>query len=240
MAVLGKILGGMIGVIGGPFGVFVGIVVGHYLIDRRKKSVSNKGDQITPYGIAVFQCLGKLAKCDGPIAKEEIVVVEGFIREWNLSKKVRTAAIAAFRAAKDDYQPAREFLLRVGELKKWDHEACSSLLLAMYELSRADGSVNTEERQFMYEAAACFRLGATAVDDLVGSEAKAEEDWFELLAANENMSDYQLKAQYRKKCLELHPDKLSSKDLPPELMAFATHRVAKVREAYERILASRR
>ena len=69
-----------------------------------------------------------------------------------------------------------------------------------------------------------------------GKNEQSDLKWaYRVLGVEENTSEMEIKSQYRKKMGVLHPDKLSGKDLPDELLVFTTEQAALVNEAYNKI-----
>ena len=61
----------------------------------------------------------------------------------------------------------------------------------------------------------------------------SDADARRLLEVGPGASQVEIKRAYRLKLSRLHPDKLESKDLPPELMRYANQLTRDVRQAYE-------
>ena len=93
MGWFGKITFGTLGLfLGGPLGAIAGAAMGHLLVDKgidaagraidsnaRPQLEQSEQNQAT-YFISLFSILGKLSKIDGVVAREEIAVVDGFIK----------------------------------------------------------------------------------------------------------------------------------------------------------------
>lgn len=68
---------------------------------------------------------------------------------------------------------------------------------------------------------------------------KAERDVdLGLLGLSRDASWDQAQAAYREACKKFHPDRLSGKDLPPELVAMAAKRFTEMTDAYQRLKAT--
>ena len=59
------------------------------------------------------------------------------------------------------------------------------------------------------------------------------------VALSRDCSESELKKAYRLKAADFHPDKLRSKDLPEEFVAFANDQLAKINQSYNVILDAR-
>ena len=70
-------------------------------------------------------------------------------------------------------------------------------------------------------------------------EAEALTADYTLIGASPAATDNELKKAYYKKVKELHPDRLQSQGLPPQMLKVAADNLARVNTAYERIRESR-
>ena len=117
MSWFGKLTFGTVGLLlGGPLGAIAGAALGHILIDkpgglvRRDDSYGYSSDYSSAqskfvgaeqaqasYFISLFSILGKLAKTDGVISREEIAVVQKFIDSLPMAEAQKEFARQVFR-----------------------------------------------------------------------------------------------------------------------------------------------
>jgi len=64
-------------------------------------------------------------------------------------------------------------------------------------------------------------------------------DPYRLLGVPENIGDEELKSAYRRVIREGHPDRVQAAGLPEEFIEFAGKRLARINDAYQRILKRR-
>lgn len=246
MAWTGKVIGGVLGSLLGPWGAAIGVGIGHQF-DKGASKVQTAGMAIHA---AFFGCLAKMAKADGRITQDEIAVVEQVIRKFGYTGKTREAAIETFRAAKDDSYTAADYLEQLAGVIQYNPQLAMTFMMALHAVASADGVIDPSERDILLQAERCFRLRPGTVDAMLsgagrsrgGSAPRATsqvDDAYKVLGVSSDASDAEIKKVYREKCLELHPDKLASKGLPDEFMKYATEQLAMVNEAYDRIKAAR-
>ena len=65
------------------------------------------------------------------------------------------------------------------------------------------------------------------------------EEAYDTLGIAKTVSDKDVKTAYRSKAAEFHPDKLKSKNLPEEFIAFANEQLARINQAHKVIRDAR-
>ena len=147
----GKIIAGLIGLaVGGPTGLIIGVIAGHYF-DRglakvfRPLSANQRSEIEAEFFRTVFLLLGKLAKADGRISEVEIAHTEQLMAHMGLHSDHRREAIALFKegagADFDIEEPLRRFRHSCGR-----HPALSRQLLNyLLALALADGALSPPE-----------------------------------------------------------------------------------------------
>ena len=236
MAWTGKIIGGVLGSLLGPLGAVVGVGIGHQF----DKGASNMQTTAMAFQAAFFGCLAKMAKADGKITQEEISAVEQIMARLGYRGPMRTAAVEIFRKAKDDAHTAADYLNQLASIIQFNPQIAMTFLAALHAVAQADGLIHPNEREILLQAERIFRLRPGTIDAMLGtSKAGAVEEAYKALDCSPEMSDEEIKKAYRQKCIEFHPDKLSSKGLPEEFMQYANEQLAKVNDAYDTIKQAR-
>lgn len=262
----GKLVGGAFGfMLGGPIGALLGAVLGHNF-DRGLKSLPNDvgaaaGDRErvqTAFFTTSFAVMGRVAKADGRVTPEEIRMAEAVMGEMSLGPDMRRTAIDLFNQGK-----AADFDLD-GVLQQFRRECHGrTTLIRMFveiqlQAAYADGRLDPAEDGLLRHV--CSVLGVSEIDyrrleRLVraqrGFDAGAGQgrgtprppsldDDYAVLGVTRDADDSEVKRAYRRLISQHHPDKLVSKGLPEEMMKVAAQKTHEIRQAYERIQASRR
>lgn len=239
MAWTGKIIGGVLGSLLGPIGAGVGVVLGHQF-DKGADRVRSTGQTIQ---VAFFGCLAKMARADGTISQEEIVVVEQIMARFGYKGAIRDQAIEIFRRAKDDEHTAADYINQLASVIQFNHQIAMTFIAALHAVAAADGEIHPNEREILLDAERAFRLRPGTIDAMLGgfrgNSANALENAYKVLELSPDTADAEVKKIYRQKCVEFHPDKLASKGLPDEFMTYANDQLAKVNEAYDIIKKAR-
>ena len=236
MAWTGKIIGGVLGSLLGPVGTVVGVGIGHQF-DKGSERLRTTAQAIQ---VAFFGCLAKMARADGKITQDEIHAVEQIMARLGYTGVMRDAAIEIFRKAKDDSHTAADYLNQLASIVQFNPQIAMTFLGALHAVARADGIIHPGEREILLQAERAFRLRPGTIDAMLGMRrTNALDEAYQVLDCTPDMTDEQIKKVWRSKCLEYHPDKLASKGLPDEFMAYANEQLAKVNEAYDTIKKAR-
>ena len=100
--------------------------------------------------ILLFRCLGKLAKADGPVAREEADFIQSLLKEFeSLDHNGRQVLIDAFNAGKED---RLWFRTMVRKLHTHKQKIPKDIMQIFCSLAMADGAITDAERAMLQEA----------------------------------------------------------------------------------------
>lgn len=264
--VAGKILGVFFGYITlGVAGALVGFFVGHLFDVGLWRAVRLSG----PDGLrelqqeffdTTFVLLGYVAKADGRVSEAEVAQAESLFAQLRLTPSQRQSAITRFKlGASSDFNVARELQLfrRVVLLRP---ATTQTLLLFLISMALADGRLDSREREALSVISRALGMSDALVDRLIAMVSAQSQfgqnggggksytppkprnqlaDAYQALGVSANISDSELKRAYRKLMSENHPDKLSARGVPDEMIQLATERSQKISAAYDVIKESR-
>lgn len=255
-----KIVGALIGYyVFGLAGAFIGLLLGS-IVDRLGAygiggvNPFSAGHRQAVFLETVFSLMGRLAKADGHISKDEIDHVEQFIHKLGMSAEHRQQAIALFKrgAAPDfDFELAlRHFMAVCG----YTHSLRQMLLVYLIVLALSDGRIDTAEdrlleniaRHLGYDQAAFRHMLDMVLNQLhfaggqAAVSANALDDAYKALGVSKESTDQEVKRAYRKLMSQYHPDKLMGQGLPEDMIAVATEQAKEVQVAYDLIVKSRK
>lgn len=260
----GKLIGGIIGLlVAGPFGLILGIFVGH-LFDSglvktlRYASPANIARIKSSFFETTFLLSGYLAKADGRISQQEVDHTEMVISQMGLSTEQRQRAIDLFkRGATADFQlePAvSSFIEVVGQQKQIQQ----TLLFFLISLALADHEIQQVEHDALQRIATLLGFSPAQLAQMLRM-AQAQEnfhssagggsfgaqpgtsldDAYDAMGVSKDVDDKALKRAYRKLMSENHPDKLIAQGVPEDMVKIATERSQEIQAAYEMIKKSR-
>ena len=258
MSYWGKLLGGIAGfVVGGPFGAVMGAAMGHAAdggalpkldlpgllrgdpLDPARLAASlGQRDQLFAVGVVVLAA--KLAKCDGPVVRAEI---DAFKRQFRIPPESVRDIGRLFDNARDSAEGFEPYAKQLGRGFADSKGLLEDVLTALFAIARADKPLTVAEHDMLRHVHHAFGLDNLAWDQARGAAARpaAEQadDAYAVLGAARESSDEVLRATWLRQVRENHPDGLAAKGVPPEFIARASDKVAKINAAWDRIKRER-
>ena len=230
-------IGGMIGFsIGGPIGGILGAIIGSKLSGRDQTKPSMKQRNQAAFFTALFACFAKIAKADGKVTREEVDKVDHFIKErFKFPSDQRVFAIEIFNHAKDDHNSFRDYASQLASLLSSDKSALIMFYELLFELSMADGHLDSTEEKLLLEAIDIFQIDPEFFQINKKKYGDTTSDAYIILGVTEDMSFKDIKVAYQRKRKEFHPDTLLSKGLPEELLEKAKEKFIEIQSAFEEI-----
>ena len=237
MSIWGGITGGLLGfVVLGPIGALVGSVIGSNLSSRSSRTRPNNFDKQVAFFAALFACLAKIAKADGRVDESEVNKIEEIISsKLNLKGEHRKFAINIFQKAKDDNVSFEAYAKQLYSLLKQSPNSLLIFYELLFELAMADGELHPAEEKILKKVPNIFKLPLNTFKDLYEKYVSNVIDHYQVLGVNKNMSFSEIRKIYLKKRKEFHPDMLTSKGLPEELIEKAKIKFIEIQEAYEEL-----
>jgi DnaJ like chaperone protein len=257
-AILGYILGGFLG---GLLGFIVGGVVDRTQIGGAFGSVGGRANvrlQQETFFRTLFLLMGRLAKSDGQVSEAEIQLAQSVMQRLRLSPVAQEQARQLFNEGKsanfDLITVLNNFRDVVGP-----GDLTRTLLEVLLVSAYADGHFSVEEKSFVSQVCAHlgisvaefealhiqvkqqahFRQGYQSSPDSMGSKDLLKSA-YEVLGVTADMNDADIKKAYRRLMSKNHPDKLSSKGLPKEMIELAKEKTQEIQSAYELVKNSRK
>ncbi len=210
-----------------------------------------------------FRVMGRIAKADGRVSTEEITAAKHIMSQMGLNDEMRQQAIQFFTEGKDAHFDLSQDIRRLKEAL--NHQSSLSQMFLEIQLSVAysDGKLTLEERRVFDRL--CRDLGISAFQfEWIHSRVKAAiaGGWhssqqgsnsrgrasksselataYAVLGVKADISDAELKKEYRKLMSQHHPDKLVAKGLPAEMMKLAKEKTQEIQTAYDKIRQARK
>lgn len=210
----------------------------------------------------VFPLLGHIAKADGRVSTDEISGTEALMSRMGLTEQTRQLAIQLFKKGiEPDFsvdETIRAFVHCCGNT----NELKQILLVYLITLAFADGHLHDAEEKILSRVASDLGYSRFAFNHLLGmvkaqsyfyrenaagsgyegmgaggaQPTKSElETAYAALGVKNTGTDAEIKRAYRKLMSEYHPDKLSGRGVPDDVVKVATERAQEIQTAYELI-----
>ncbi len=259
MGYWGKIIGGMAGfAVGGPMGAMVGAALGHAADSgavpnmrlpfggdplfgpARVAALMGRRDQL--FALSVVALAAKLAKCDGPVKREEIAA---FRRQFRIPPEAVHDIGRLFDQARDTPDGFEAHAAQLGEAFADNRGLLEEVLASLFAIARADGQVNRAEHAYLSAVHAAFGLDQSAWDRARGAAPRVpmaeagEPDAYQVLGVSRSADDATLRAAWKQLMRENHPDSLAGRGVPAEFIARAGDKVARINAAWDRIKRER-
>ncbi|MFH1488574.1 MAG: TerB family tellurite resistance protein [Pseudomonadota bacterium] len=253
MGWFGKLTFGSLGLfLGGPLGAIAGVALGHLLVDKREDHFRSNGYMLAEQGlesaeetratyfISLFSILGKLAKIDNVVTRDEIVVVRNFIDKMPADEREKQFAKKIFNEAKNSSYAIEDFARQFYRAAGQQPTLVLSFFHLLFQLTAADGKLHPSEEDALLRMKDIFRISDRQFNDIKGVYFRELDQYYKLLNCTSESSDQEIKSNYKKLVKDFHPDTIVSKGLPEEFLDFATNRFREIQEAFEKIRQERK
>jgi len=248
MGWFGKLTFGSLGLFfGGPLGAIAGAALGHHLIDKKQ------GISARPYGapyepridyaeqtqaayfVSLFSILGKIAKIDSVVTRDEIAVVQKFINGLQIPETEKQFAKQIFNEAKDSEYSLEDFAVQLYRATMNHPNILLSFVDMLFRVVAADGTFHPAEESALKSITKIFGISNEQYNNLKVAYFDDLGKYYGVLNCNPESSNEEIKSNYKKFVKDFHPDTIVSKGLPEEFTDFATKRFREIQEAYEKI-----
>ena len=242
MIIWGKILGGAAGfAIGGPIGALLGAMAGH-AVDSMQASDDPQADaprdatREIAFTVGVIVLAAKMAKADGTVTGHE---VDAFREIVDVPEDEMRNVIRLFDIAKRDSSGFEPYARQIAKLLNNRPAVLEKLLDGLFHIAQSDGSLHDAEVTYLRAVAGIFGFDEAVFERIRRSNGAAGDDPYATLGVLRGDDDATLKAAYRQRVRENHPDTLIAQGMPPEFVAIATAQTARINAAWAQIRRDR-
>ncbi|MCH9749308.1 MAG: co-chaperone DjlA, partial [Proteobacteria bacterium] len=244
------VLGGAFGfILGGPLGAMLGAAfAGNF-----SKGKSNFGNFDQNYHVgdqqrvqaaffsSVFSVMGFLAKVDGKVSKEEILLAQQVMQHMQLADDMQKVAKELFNQGKQSGFNLDEVLEQFRLESHRRTHLVRMFLEIQIQATYADGVLDSKEHDALKYIAQKLHFPLNELENLIqqfavtsGNAAKLTvDDAYKILNTDKSQTDKEIKRAYRRLLAQHHPDKLVAKGLPEEMMIIAKEKTQEIISAYE-------
>jgi DnaJ like chaperone protein len=186
------------------------------------------------FTIAIIALGAKMAKADGEVTRDEVAA---FNEVFSVPPGEEAHMRLIFDLARRSTHGFESYARQVGKLFADDKAVLEDLLGGLFHIALADGALCAAEDTYLREVARLFglvppdyaRIRATHG----GPSHEEPDDPYAVLGVTPAASAEEIRVAYHRLVRETHPDALIAKGAPPENLAIATARIARINAAHD-------
>jgi len=240
MSFVGRIIAGARDLpFGGPLGVLLARAARHipnWLPNSQSESMEGDPRRRIAFTIAVIALGAKMAKADGAVTRDEVAA---FGEVFQVPPGEEEHVRLVFDLARKSTAGFESYARQIGRLFAADRGVLEDLLGGLFHIALADGRVCSAEDDYLREVARHFGFDAADYARVRALNAGPSRDVFEdpyaILGILPGTAMGAVREAYHRLVRESHPDLVIAQGLPPECVALATTRIARINAAYEQI-----
>src|SRR5437868_9394890 len=188
------------------------------------------------FTIAVIALGAKMAKADGAVTRDEVAA---FGEVFQVPSGEEDHVRLVFDIARKSTAGFDSYARQVGRLFATDRAVLEDLLGGLFHIALADGRLCSAEDDYLCEVARLFGFDAGDYARIrahhVGVEPDGSEDPYAILGVEPDAALTAIRDAYHRLVRESHPDLVIAQGLPPECIALATARIARINAAYDQL-----
>lgn len=223
---------------GGPLGALLERAAHHIGHRHPRDGEGADGDprRRVAFTIAVIALGAKMARADGDVTRDEVAAFRD-VFQIPLGEEEHVRLV--FDLARKSTHGFESYARQVGRLFAADRAVLEDLLGGLFHIALADGRLCAAEDAYLSEVARHF--GFTPAEyariraHYAGPAETGAEDAHAVLGVERGASLGAIRLAYHRLVRESHPDLVIAQGLPPECIALATARVARINAAYDRL-----
>ena len=240
MSFVGRIIAGARDLsFGGPLGTLLDRAAHHIPTWHTHGAGESRDDdprRRIAFTIAVIALGAKMARADGAVTRDEVAA---FREVFQVPPGEEDHVRLVFDLARKSTAGFESYARQIGRLFADDRAVLEDLLGGLFHIALADGRVCQAEDAYLHEVARHFGFHASDYARIrahhVGGEEQGGEDPRAILGVGPDASLGTIREAYHRLVRESHPDLVIAQGLPPECIALATARLARINAAYDRL-----
>lgn len=208
--------------------------------EERRREDRHREERQAAFFLALFSILGKLAKADGRITREQGEAVVSFLDRMGVTGQQRAFAIRVFNEAKNSPYSVEEFARQFAQCTRNQPDLRASLIDMLFETALANKEFHPEEEKIIASVASVLGVSAGELRAIKDKHLGGADYAFSVLGLTPEASDEELRQTYRQLVQEYHPDRIVAQGMPQEFVEYASERFREIQEAWNVIKRERR
>lgn len=185
------------------------------------------------FAIAVIALGAKVAKADGLVTRDEVAA---FREVFHIPEAEEANAARVFNLARQDVAGFEEYARRIKKMFGEDQAVLIDLMDGLFHIALADGEYHPNEDEFLKIVAQVFGLSDRDFRGLRSRHVPgATPDPYDVLGVEPDASLDEIRAAWRQKVRDTHPDRMIARGVPAEAVKLAEKRLIAINEAWEDI-----
>ncbi|MFZ2006605.1 MAG: TerB family tellurite resistance protein [Stellaceae bacterium] len=213
----------------------------HQATDGQENNATENGHgdprRRVTFTIAVIALGAKMAKADGEVTRDEVAA---FNEVFSVPPGEEAHMRMIFDLARRSAHGFESYARQVGRLFADDKAVLEDLLAGLFHIALADGALCAAEDAYLREVARLFVLSPADYARIRathgGPSHEEPDDPYAVLGVAAGASTEEIRVAYHKLVRETHPDALQAQGAPPENLAIATARIARINAAHDRLV----
>jgi len=228
---------------GGPIGALLDRAASHlpHLPHLYHERPADDPRRRVAFTIAVIALGAKMARADGEVTRDEVAA---FGEVFQVPPGEEEHVRMIFDLARKSTHGFESYARQVGRLFAENKPVLEDLLGGLFHIALADGEVCSAEDQYLREVAHHFGFTPPEYARIrviyVGAPDAGDDDPHHILGIDRQASHDEIRAAYHRLVRDNHPDLLMAQGLPPECIALANSRVARINAAHDRLVKEAR
>ena len=235
MAIWGSLIGGMIGLsLGGPFGMFLGSLIGGKI--SRAKARSGFGSFAQPqqiFALSLIVLSAKLSKVDGQVSKEELIAVKDKLK---IPENEIDQVGKIFNKAKEESTGYEPYAQQIAQIYRGNINVLEEVINILFYIAESDGNVSQSELNMIEKIAQIFGLTEIQFNSIRESRKSSDKlNPYIVLESKPDDTIEIIRKRYLKLSKEHHPDLLMSKGVPQEVIDESKAKMRSINSAWDQV-----
>lgn len=188
-------------------------------------------DSVT-FTIAMIALAAKLAKSDGRVTRNEVAAFRDI---FTVEPGQEDAVARVFDLCRQDTAGYRDYARQIVRLFGKGDPILEDIIDALFYVAVSDGGYSPEEDAYLEEVGEIFGISRRRMARLKARYAPDHWDPYSVLGIEHSARPAQIRQRYRDLVRRNHPDVLTAKGLPEEMLELANRRLADINRAYTEV-----